>query len=153
MRKMLYEIFQAEDEPAACKLAKEIEEALFAAASDDARSRVYRDKGRQVQMKLKGPRFADQRKKMRAGELTAQEVCSDEWLSAKATAPQANPMGAGRGRGMPMGPGRGRGGPPMPGMRGGRGVAMPGRPPAPAFKPPVQPVVPSDTTQNEEIKE
>ena len=69
------------------------------------------------------------------GTLTPQEVCTEEWLTAKAaggarggapTATAGRPgMPVGRGRGVPMGAmGRGRGAPP-PGLGRGRGM-LPG---------------------------
>ena len=132
---------EAGDKMTAAQLAKAIEDALCEAASGDARSKAYRDKGRQIQMKLKGPRFADQRRQILAGEVSPETVCTDEWLNAKAAGPatSAAPLGMGRGRGMPAALGRGRGGPPMPGMRGGRGAPGMPRPPTaamPQFKPP-----------------
>jgi hypothetical protein len=98
-------------------------------------------------LKLKGPRFADNRAKVLGGELTPEQVCSEEWLTAKASGPAASGGIASRGRGMPGMMGRGRGAPMVArGMRGAPTRGMPGRM-APAM--PRAPAIPSTTQPTE----
>lgn len=149
---MIYEILSSDgDKALAATLAENLESELCKGSGDDARSRQYRDKGRQLQLKLKGPRFADNRAKVMAGELTPEQVCGDEWLSAKEQASsRPGPGGmASRGRGMPGMMGRGRGAPlPGRGMRGGPTRGMPGRM-APAM--PRAPAIPSTALTQESV--
>ena len=94
-----------------------------------------------IQLKLRGSRYVDTRNKLRATELTVEEVCTEDFINAKAPAPTrpgsslgsvtARPgsslatRGAiGGGRGAPM-LARGRGMPPLGGAGAGRGRGMP----------------------------
>ena len=130
VRKQFWEMFSADSAEPDFKIdVKDIvhllENQLYESTGSDAKTRQYRDKTKNIQLKLKGSRYLEQRRELRIGSLTVEEVCTEEWLSAKsATTPRPGPQGAGRG-GMPVG--RGRGLPPGPAGRG-RGVPPPGLP-------------------------
>ena len=139
IRKMLWEIFTSNeleakslpDEKHSCEdLVSKIEEEIHESTGTDSKSRQYRDKVKQIQLKIKGPRFKDTRNDLRLAKLEVQELCSEAYLTGKGSgvsgAGRSGPPGAppGRGRGGPSGPpgamGRGRGVPP-PGLGRGRG--------------------------------
>lgn len=143
VRKSFWEIFSADPEEADAKLKNAevvhlLENQLFEATGGDAKTRQYRDKTKAIQLKLRGSRYSETRARIRMQDLSVEEVCTDEFLNAKAAPAGAGrgaaaPRGAmppGRGRGiMPGPPGRGRGVPPPAMMGRGRGLpgaAMPG---------------------------
>ena len=63
IRKVLWEILSGEPDGSIknSDLVHKIEEEIHSSTGSDAKSRQYRDKVKQLQLKIKGPRFGDTR--------------------------------------------------------------------------------------------
>ncbi len=86
VRKLLYEIFSGDDADTT-KIAKVIEalENQISKNCPNPSSKQYRDSSRALQTKLKGSRFTELRLSIVNGDISVQDVCSEEYLSGKMT--------------------------------------------------------------------
>ncbi|TNV87383.1 hypothetical protein FGO68_gene16939 [Halteria grandinella] len=126
VRKLIFESFQGDNpsipgEKLSISQAVEVIESSILNESKDPKSKQYRDKSRQVQLKLKGPRYEQSRNELRTGAITAEDFIKDEYVQGKAAATAAPNQMQQRVGSAPMMPPGGGGFAQRPPMMGGGG--------------------------------